>query len=58
MIGASAPNAVKPEWIRSMAPRSIVFACANPVPEIYPYAAKEAEEMQKAMPDVLTDFSF
>jgi malate dehydrogenase (oxaloacetate-decarboxylating) len=25
-----------------MAPKSIVFACANPVPEIYPYAAKEA----------------
>ena len=26
----------------SMAKKSIVFACANPVPEIYPYAAKEA----------------
>jgi len=25
-----------------MTSRSIVFACANPVPEIYPYAAKEA----------------
>ena len=25
-----------------MAEKSIVFACANPVPEIYPYAAKEA----------------
>jgi len=25
-----------------MAPKAIVFACANPVPEIYPYAAKEA----------------
>ena len=25
-----------------MAKKSIVFACANPVPEIYPYAAKEA----------------
>jgi malate dehydrogenase (oxaloacetate-decarboxylating) len=25
-----------------MAPKSVVFACANPVPEIYPYAAKEA----------------
>jgi malate dehydrogenase (oxaloacetate-decarboxylating) len=24
-----------------MAPKSIVFACANPVPEIWPYAAKE-----------------
>ncbi len=36
------PDVVKPEWISSMADKSIVFACANPVPEIYPYAAKEA----------------
>ncbi|OQX70536.1 MAG: malate dehydrogenase [Candidatus Cloacimonas sp. 4484_275] len=36
------PNTVKGEWIQSMADKSIVFTCANPVPEIYPYAAKEA----------------
>ncbi len=36
------PGVVKPEWVSSMADKSIVFACANPVPEIYPYAAKEA----------------
>ncbi len=36
------PNTIKPEWISLMADKSIVFACANPVPEIYPYAAKEA----------------
>jgi malate dehydrogenase (oxaloacetate-decarboxylating) len=42
VIGASQPGAIKPEWIRTMAPKAIVFACANPVPEIYPYAAKEA----------------
>jgi malate dehydrogenase (oxaloacetate-decarboxylating) len=36
------PGTIKPEWIQGMAPKSIVFACANPVPEIYPYAAKEA----------------
>ena len=36
------PDTVKPEWIKSMADKSIVFVCANPVPEIYPYAAKEA----------------
>ncbi|MCP4398560.1 MAG: NADP-dependent malic enzyme [bacterium] len=36
------PDTVKPEWIRTMADKSIVFACANPVPEIYPYAAREA----------------
>jgi len=36
------PDTVKPQWISSMAEKSIVFTCANPVPEIYPYAAKEA----------------
>ncbi len=36
------PETVKTQWIHSMAPKAIVFACANPVPEIYPYAAKEA----------------
>lgn len=36
------PNTIKKEWVSSMAEKSIVFACANPVPEIYPYAAKEA----------------
>jgi len=36
------PDIVKPEWISSMAEKSIVFVCSNPVPEIYPYAAKEA----------------
>lgn len=37
------PDVVKKEWIKSMNPdKPIVFACANPVPEIYPYAAKEA----------------
>ena len=36
------PDVVKPEWIKSMSDKAIVFACANPVPEIYPYAAKEA----------------
>jgi malate dehydrogenase (oxaloacetate-decarboxylating) len=36
------PDVVKPDWIKSMGSKPIVFACANPVPEIYPYAAKEA----------------
>ncbi|MDR0400656.1 MAG: NADP-dependent malic enzyme [Treponema sp.] len=35
------PDTVAREWVRSMAPKAIVFACANPVPEIWPYAAKE-----------------
>ncbi len=36
------PDVVKPAWIKGMGTKPIVFACANPVPEIYPYAAKEA----------------
>lgn len=36
------PDVVKPEWINSMGDKPIVFVCANPVPEIYPYAAKDA----------------
>lgn len=40
-LSTPGPDIVKREWVRSMAPKSIVFACANPVPEIWPYAAKE-----------------
>jgi len=36
------PDVVKQSWIRGMNAKPIVFVCANPVPEIYPYAAKEA----------------
>ena len=36
------PDTVSPEDISRMAEKSIVFVCANPVPEIYPYAAKKA----------------
>lgn len=36
------PDVIRPEWVRSMAKDAIVFACANPVPEIYPHAAKAA----------------
>lgn len=36
------PDVLLPEWIKMMAKDSIVFACANPVPEIWPWVAKEA----------------
>jgi malate dehydrogenase (oxaloacetate-decarboxylating) len=36
------PGAIFPDAVRRMAPRAIVFACANPVPEIYPHLAREA----------------
>jgi malate dehydrogenase (oxaloacetate-decarboxylating) len=35
------PNTIKREWVRKMAKNSIVFACANPIPEIWPHTAKE-----------------
>ena len=40
-LSTPGPGTVKREWIRSMADKAIVFVCANPVPEIWPYAAKE-----------------
>jgi malate dehydrogenase (oxaloacetate-decarboxylating) len=36
------PGTVDPKWITSMGKDSIVFACANPIPEIWPWEAKEA----------------
>lgn len=41
-LSRQGPDTVSPVDIKRMAPKSIVFACANPVPEIYPYAAKAA----------------
>ncbi len=41
-IGVSAPNIVTPQMVASMAKDSILFAMANPVPEIMPDAAKAA----------------
>lgn len=41
-IGVSAPGTVTQDMIRSMADDAIIFACANPTPEIYPDEAKVA----------------
>jgi malate dehydrogenase (oxaloacetate-decarboxylating) len=41
-FSASGPNIIRPEWVQQMAADAIVFACANPVPEIWPWEAKEA----------------
>ena len=41
-VSTPGPGTVKPEWIKTMAPDAIVFAEANPVPEIWPWEAKEA----------------
>jgi malate dehydrogenase (oxaloacetate-decarboxylating) len=36
------PNTIKKEWIESMADDAILFACANPIPEIWPWEAEKA----------------
>ncbi|MGC9530411.1 MAG: NAD(P)-dependent malic enzyme [Candidatus Bipolaricaulaceae bacterium] len=36
------PGTIKPEWVAGMAEDAILFACANPIPEIWPWEAKEA----------------
>jgi malate dehydrogenase (oxaloacetate-decarboxylating) len=41
-LSKSGPGVILPEWIKAMADDSIVFACANPVPEIWPWEAVEA----------------
>ncbi len=41
-FSASGPDIIKPEWVKAMAKDAIVFACANPIPEIWPWDAKEA----------------
>ncbi|MFC1977959.1 NADP-dependent malic enzyme [Chloroflexota bacterium] len=41
-LSKSGPGTILPEWVKGMAKDSIIFACANPIPEIWPWEAKEA----------------
>lgn len=41
-IGVSAPKTLTKDMVRSMNADPIIFACANPIPEIFPDEAKEA----------------
>ncbi len=41
-LSKSGPDVILPEWIKGMSKDAIVFACANPIPEIWPWDAKEA----------------
>jgi len=41
-VGVSAKGALKPEWVKKMNAKPIIFALANPDPEILPDQAKEA----------------
>jgi malate dehydrogenase (oxaloacetate-decarboxylating) len=41
-LSCPGPGTIKPEWLKRMNKDAILFACANPVPEIWPWEAKEA----------------
>lgn len=41
-FSSSGPGVIEPAWVRSMQQDAIVFTCANPVPEIWPWDALEA----------------
>lgn len=41
-LSTPGPDIIKKEWVKSMAKNSVIFACANPIPEIWPWEAKEA----------------
>jgi malate dehydrogenase (oxaloacetate-decarboxylating) len=41
-LARSGPGVILPEWVKGMAKDAVVFACANPVPEIWPWEAKRA----------------
>jgi len=47
ILGLSGPDLISKEMVKSMADNPIIFACANPIPEIMPPVAKEAR------PDVI-----
>ena len=40
-LSTPGPNIIRKDWVADMADDAIVFACANPVPEIWPEEAKE-----------------
>jgi len=41
-LSKSGPGVILPEWVKSMSKDAIIFACAQPIPEIWPWEAKEA----------------
>jgi malate dehydrogenase (oxaloacetate-decarboxylating) len=41
-LSTPGPNTLQADWIKAMAKDAIVFACANPIPEIWPWEAKAA----------------
>jgi len=47
MLGLSSANIVSPEMVKTMAPNAIIFACANPTPEITP------DRVEAVRPDII-----
>ena len=47
MLGLSKGNTVTPEMVKNMAQDAIIFACANPIPEITP------DRVEKVRPDII-----
>ena len=41
-FSAPGPGTIEPAWVRAMARDAVVFACANPTPEIWPWEARAA----------------
>lgn len=41
-VSQPGPGTILPEWVRTMNKDPIIFACANPIPEIWPWEAKAA----------------
>jgi len=41
-LSKSGPDTIKPDWMKAMAKDAIAFLCANPIPETWPWEAKEA----------------
>lgn len=41
-LSAPGPDTIQKEWVEPMADDAILFACANPIPEIWPWEAQDA----------------
>jgi malate dehydrogenase (oxaloacetate-decarboxylating) len=41
-LSKSGPDTINPEWLKKMNKNAIGFFCANPIPEVWPWDAKEA----------------
>ena len=41
-LSKSGPGVILPQWVKGMSKDAVIFACANPIPEIWPWEAKQA----------------